>query len=51
MSWILPVTLVLVVGLVIGAIHFLFVRWMARQTEPATVREPAAAESTPDRRP
>ena len=51
MSWILPVTLVLVAGLVMGAIHFVFVRWMARQTEPAAVVERAAAESTTDHRP
>ena len=34
MSWIMPVTLVLLAGVVIGAAHFVFVRWMARQTEP-----------------
>ena len=45
MSWILPVTLVLIAGFVIGAAHFAFVRWMARQAEPA------AAESTTDHRP
>ena len=44
MSWILPVTLVLVAGLVMGALHFVFLRWMARPTEPDVVREPAAAE-------
>jgi len=35
MSWILPLTLVLLAGVLVGAIHFVFVRWMSRQSERA----------------
>lgn len=33
MSWILPLTLVLFACVLVGAIHFVFVRWMPRQSE------------------
>jgi hypothetical protein len=32
MSWLLPLSLVLLVGIVMGAGHVLFVRWMQRTT-------------------
>jgi hypothetical protein len=32
MSWLLPLSLVLLVGIVMGAGHILFVRWMQRAT-------------------
>ncbi len=35
MSWILPLTLVLFACVLVGAIHFVFVRWMTRQSERA----------------
>ena len=40
MNWLLPITLVLVVA----AIHFVFMRWMAGQ--PVPVRKTDAPEST-----
>ncbi len=43
MNWFLPITLVLVVALVVAAIHFVFMRWMASQPEP--VRESDAPVS------
>jgi hypothetical protein len=44
MSWLLPMTLVLLAGIVFAAGHFAFVRWMARMSEPATVTEESDAE-------
>jgi hypothetical protein len=46
MSWMLPLTLVLFASIVVGAIHFMFVRWMARQSGRSLVREPDADERT-----
>jgi cell division protein FtsL len=46
MHWLLPLSLVLLVALLLAAIHFAFMRWMTRQPEPATVREPDAAPRT-----
>jgi hypothetical protein len=45
MNWLLPMSLVLLAGVVFAAGHFLFVRWMARLSEPA----PAAEQSDADR--
>lgn len=39
MNWLLPIALVLLVALLIAALHFALMRWMARQPEPATVRD------------
>jgi len=39
MNWILPLTLVLLTALAIGAAHFFFMRWMSRQPEPALARD------------
>jgi len=44
MNWLLPITLVLVVALIVAAIHFVFMRWVAGQ--PVPVPESDAAEST-----
>ena len=44
MHWLLPLTLVLFVALLLAAIHFAFMRWMTRQPEPATVRDPDAPQ-------
>ena len=40
MHWLLPLSLVLLVALLLAAIHFAFMRWMIRQSDPATVRDP-----------
>ncbi len=45
MTWLLPIALVLVAALLLAAIHWVFVRWMASQTEAERVHEPAAPES------
>ena len=45
MSWILPLSLVLLVGIVMGAGHMLFVRWMQRVSAPEPI-----ADSPPDER-
>lgn len=46
MNWLLPIALVLFAGIIFAAGHFLFVRWMARMSEPA----PGAQEPAPQRR-
>ena len=46
MNWLLPIALVLVVALLVAAIHFVFMRWLARQNVPAPVLESDLAEST-----
>jgi len=35
MHWLLPVTIVLLASFALAAVHFLFTRWLARQSEPA----------------
>jgi hypothetical protein len=35
MNWLLPITIVLLASLALAAVHFLFTRWLARQSEPA----------------
>lgn len=50
MHWLLPLSLVLLVALLLAAIHFAFMRWMTRQPEPATVREPDAPQHTEEYR-
>ena len=44
MNWLLPVLLVLSAGIVLAAGHFLFVRWMARLSEPAPVTDETASQ-------
>jgi len=44
MNWLLPMAFVLLAGIVFAAGHFVFVRWMARMSEPATVTEESDAE-------
>ena len=44
MNWLLPIVLVLFAGIVFAAGHFVFVRWMARISEPAPVAEDRAPE-------
>jgi hypothetical protein len=39
MSWLLPLSLVLLVALALAGAHFLFVRWMARQPEPVVAHD------------
>jgi hypothetical protein len=46
MKWLLPIALVLIVALIGAAIHFVFMRWMARQSEPAPIQESDPPEST-----
>jgi hypothetical protein len=46
MNWFLPITLVLIVALAVAAIHFVFIRWMARQPEPTAIPESDAPVST-----
>ena len=48
MHWLLPVTLVLLAGILIAAIHFVFVRWMARRSEPARSRDANVREHGKD---
>jgi hypothetical protein len=45
MSRILPLSLVLLVGILMGAGHLLFVRWMQRATAP----EPNAGSTSDER--
>jgi hypothetical protein len=45
MNWLLPITLVLAVALLVAAIHFVFMRWMARQPAPVPVYESDGQES------
>jgi hypothetical protein len=45
MSWLLPLSLVLLVGILMGAGHLLFVRWMQR----ATTAEPIADNASDER--
>lgn len=44
MSWLLPLSLVLLVGIVMGAGHLLFVRWMQRVTAPEPIADSATNE-------
>jgi uncharacterized iron-regulated membrane protein len=49
MNWLLPIALVLAVALVVATIHAVFMRWMARQPEPAAIGEPEARQRTDER--
>ena len=39
MSWILPLSLVLLFGILMGAGHLLFVRWMQRASAPGPIAD------------
>ena len=39
MTWLLPITLVLLATLLVAGIHWVFVRWLARQPEPESEPE------------
>lgn len=34
MNWLLPVTLVLLASILLAGVHYVFTRWLARQSEP-----------------
>jgi hypothetical protein len=40
MHWLLPLTLVLLASLALATVHFLFTRWLARQTVPVRAESP-----------
>jgi hypothetical protein len=40
MSWLLPVTFVLLASLALAAVHFFFTRYLARLSEPARTESP-----------
>jgi hypothetical protein len=40
MNWLLPITIVLLASLALAAVHFLFTRWLARQSEPKRADSP-----------
>ena len=44
MNWLLPLLLVFLVGVLMAAAHFVFVRWMQRSSEPVRIREADAGE-------
>jgi hypothetical protein len=44
MSWFLPLSLVLLVGIVMGAGHLLFVRWMQRTTATEPIADSPSDE-------
>jgi hypothetical protein len=50
MLWLLPITLVLLVALLLAALHFAFMRWMIRQPDPATIREPEPSQPADSKR-
>jgi hypothetical protein len=39
MSWLLPIIIVLLVSMLMAAIHFLFVRWLAAKQPPAEAEQ------------
>jgi len=39
MSWLLPVTIVLLVSLALGAVHFYLTRALARLSEPSRIEQ------------
>jgi hypothetical protein len=44
MSWLLPLSLVLLVGILMGVGHLLFVRWMQRASAPEPIADNASGE-------
>jgi hypothetical protein len=42
MSWLLPLSLVLLVGILMGAGHLLFMRWMQRTSAPEPTADSAS---------
>ena len=40
MNWLLSVTIVLLASLALAAVHFLFTRWLTRQSEPERTDSP-----------
>ena len=41
MNWLMPVTIVLLASLALAAVHFLFTRWLARQSEQVRADNPS----------
>ena len=48
MTWLLPLTLVLLASLALAALHFAFTRWLARQPEPVRTESPEDQGNPPD---
>jgi hypothetical protein len=40
MNWLLPITIVLLASVALAAVHFLFTRWLAQQSEPVRTDSP-----------
>jgi hypothetical protein len=49
MTWLLPCALVLVLGLLLAAAHFFFMRWMAHQPEAVPVSDDRTTDRTDTR--
>lgn len=50
MSWLLPLALVLLVGIIMGAAHLLFMRWMQRSTPAEPIADRTSTDRTDDAR-
>lgn len=44
MHWLLPLTIVLLASILLAVVHFLFTRWLARQSEPVRTDSPGGAD-------
>jgi hypothetical protein len=47
MSWLIPLTIVLLASLALGAVHFAFTRWLARQPESVRTESPEDERNPP----
>ena len=45
MSWLLPVTIVLLASLLLAAVHFVFTHFLARLSEPARAEPPDTSDT------
>lgn len=43
MSWLLPVTMVMLASILLAAVHYVFTRWLARQSE--SVRHESSSDT------